>query len=467
MSSLYRTNYHLRAHKRDAFIEFIKSLLLTPFVLHSAPKTDQLKSPGTKTLNHQFLNEVVAKGEADLDDPVDKNVERYSEILGCIEDLIEDHMIHDNSGMRDISRLTQLVPGVGKFFTGLPLKESFLDCNLKRSIASRTLVPPSFNDVRHILNFAQVKAIAPTLKLITFDGDMTLYADGKDFARDSVLVALMIQLLAFDLYVAIVTAAGYGNDNVKYEKRLNGLLEGIQSSSALTMEQKKRFYVMGVTSNLVYIPEELYQPASMKLWSQDKKRIDTLLNVAHGCLIENCERMSITEKTQIIRKDKAVGVICKPGFELSREQLDELALATQKRLNNFQHVQRVRLVYDVVLPKKRKAEENEISQLSAQNRCEPIPFCAFNGGSDVWVDVGNKLIGVGYQKQQNKLDVSVLMEKFQAVGNQTLHVGDQFLSTGNDISTRSACCTSWIVGPEETAELLTELTQKIEDYRNI
>jgi IMP and pyridine-specific 5'-nucleotidase len=35
MSSNYRINYHLRAHKRDAFIEFIKSLLLTPFVLRS------------------------------------------------------------------------------------------------------------------------------------------------------------------------------------------------------------------------------------------------------------------------------------------------------------------------------------------------------------------------------------------------------------------------------------------------
>ncbi|RKP24747.1 hypothetical protein SYNPS1DRAFT_6326, partial [Syncephalis pseudoplumigaleata] len=37
MTSVYRINYHLRAHKRDALIEFIKSMLLTPFVLHVKP----------------------------------------------------------------------------------------------------------------------------------------------------------------------------------------------------------------------------------------------------------------------------------------------------------------------------------------------------------------------------------------------------------------------------------------------
>ncbi|KAJ2742275.1 IMP 5'-nucleotidase, partial [Coemansia sp. BCRC 34490] len=40
MTSHYKVNYHLRAHKRDSFIEFIKGLLLTPFVLHSLPAAD-------------------------------------------------------------------------------------------------------------------------------------------------------------------------------------------------------------------------------------------------------------------------------------------------------------------------------------------------------------------------------------------------------------------------------------------
>ena len=36
--------------------------------------------------------------------------------------------------------------------------------------------------------------------------------------------------------------------------------------------------------------------------------------------------------------------------------------------------------------------------LAAQNRLQScrfsFPYCAFNGGSDVWVDLGNKLVGV-------------------------------------------------------------------------
>ena len=112
-----------------------------------------------------------------------------------------------------MSRLSQLVPSIGHFFTPLPLQESFLLNDKKRSLSGRRQVPPSFNDVRYILNTAQVKAIAPTLKMITFDGDMTLYADGKDFAKDSQLVDLLITLLQHDKYVAIVTAAAYGTDN--------------------------------------------------------------------------------------------------------------------------------------------------------------------------------------------------------------------------------------------------------------
>lgn len=40
----------------------------------------------------------------------------------------------------------------------------------------------------------------------------------------------------------------------------------------------------------------------------------------------------------------------------------------------------------------------------------------------------------------------------------TLHVGDQFLSAGaNDFRARSVATTAWIASPEETVELLDEL----------
>jgi IMP and pyridine-specific 5'-nucleotidase len=76
-------------------------------------------------------------------------------------------------------------------------------------ISARRFVPPSFNDIRRILNTAQVLAIAKTLQLITFDGDVTLYEDGHNLELQSPIVALLVRLLECGLHVAIVTAAGY------------------------------------------------------------------------------------------------------------------------------------------------------------------------------------------------------------------------------------------------------------------
>jgi IMP-specific 5'-nucleotidase len=67
-----------------------------------------------------------------------------------------------------------------------------------------------------------------------------------------------------------------------------------------------------------------------------------------------------------------------------------------------------------------------------------IPFCCFNGGSDVWIDVGDKSLGV-----------SVLQRYFQKVNNtptqiwggNTLHIGDQFMSLGgNDFKAVCTMC---------------------------
>jgi IMP and pyridine-specific 5'-nucleotidase len=51
-------------------------------------------------------------------------------------------------------------------------------------------------------------------------------------------------LLRHNLNVAVVTAAGYGDETEKYEKRLSGLLKGFKESD-LTPEQLERFYVFG------------------------------------------------------------------------------------------------------------------------------------------------------------------------------------------------------------------------------
>ncbi|GBB91347.1 hypothetical protein RclHR1_01860001 [Rhizophagus clarus] len=416
MTSLYTINYALRAHKRDPFIEFIKGMLMTPFVLHAKP-VPQTDDPAEKDEEYHM----------------DANVARYCDILSSIEELINEHIRKQAKGVPDQSRLKRLVPSISTFHTQLPLRESFLSANAKHSIAARRFVPPSFNDIRRILNTAQIIAIAPKLKLITFDGDMTLYDDGKDFEHDSALVNLLVSLLKYNLTVCVVTAAGYPGDASRYEIRLSGLLKGFENAR-LPKNMCENFFVLGGECNylfqckedyhLKYLPEDEYQPQYIRSWSPDQ--INAILDVAQENLQRCIDEMRL--QCTLLRKSKAIGIVPKPNVKIFREQLDECVLSTQHRIVNYLN--------------------------SPWGKKNNLPFCAFNGGSDVWVDIGNKLIGV-----------QILQEFLGATPGETLHVGDQFLSTGNDYATRHQCCTLWIVNPDETHGVLLELTALLEANR--
>ncbi|KAJ1732959.1 IMP 5'-nucleotidase [Coemansia biformis] len=416
MTSQYRANYHLRAHKRDTLIEFIKGMLLTPFVLHSLP-VPQGDAAGSAPVS--------SDGPGSPERAQEANTERFAGFFASIESLIEEHREFTQNGIPSYSRLAKLVPNIGTFFTGLPLERAFRHINQRHNISARKHVPPSFNDVRRILNTAQVMAIAPALQLVTFDGDMTLYADGQNFEEDSALTALLVALLRRRINVAIVTAAGYGSDAARYEMRISGLLKGF-AAAGLTADEVARFYVLGGECNflfrcradyrLEYLDDTQYASSALRSWTDSQ--VQQLLDVAERELTDCVERMAINAR--ILRKPRAVGLV--PHEQLTREQLDECALSSQTALLKFQGS-----------PKSQPCDV-------------PIPFCAFNGGSDCWVDIGNKLIGV-----------RILQELIGSPPAATLHVGDQFLSTGNDISTRSACCTCWIINPQETQDILTEL----------
>jgi IMP and pyridine-specific 5'-nucleotidase len=250
------------------------------------------------------------------------------EIFKRIELLIEEDILLEKSGLRGDSKLKALVPSIGKFFTALPLCQAFPYVNNQRSITGREHVPPSFNDIRLILNRAQILAVAPKLKLITFDGDMTLYADGADFAKDSALVGLIKNLLMNDIMVAIVTAAGYPKDPSKYEQRLSGLLAGFRSQTNCE-EKFSNFYVMGGECNflfrydhkgghLICIPEEEYQPDFVKKWSGNEDELQKFLDVAFDHLQRKLDKMGLKERATLIRKNRAIGVL---GKSLVREQV--------------------------------------------------------------------------------------------------------------------------------------------------
>lgn len=408
MTTRYRVEYALKSHRRDQLIEWIKGLLAVPFVLHSQPtavqEEDATKLAAVAHDTHQ----------------------RYAEIFSDVERLLNDHIDHELSGAAGKSKLKLLVPTVGTFFTRLYLREAFDYQDRQRFISRRRFVAPSFNDVRLILNSAQLLGLVHTkgLELVTFDGDVTLYDDGANLNADSPVIPRIIRLLQQGIKVGIVTAAGY-TDEAKYYERLQGLLDVMRDASDLTDEQRSALIVMGGESNylfrydassphrLTYVPRENWVIGEMATWEEED--ITQLLNIAESSLRACVANLNLP--VSVLRKDRAVGVFPKNRGRLSREQLEETVLVVQNTV--------------------------ERSQVGSR-----LPFCAFNGGNDVFVDIGDKSWGVrACQQYFGGIDPS-----------RTLHVGDQFLSAGaNDFKARLASTTAWIASPAETVQLLDEL----------
>ena len=66
----------------------------------------------------------------------------------------------------------------------------------------------------------------------------------------------------------------------------------------------------------------------------------------------------------------------------------------------------------------------------------------------MWIDVGNKAVGVE------------VMQAFLRVPPEgSLHVGDQFLSVGNDFAARASSPCIWIISPNETVKVLEHLLE--------
>lgn len=177
----------------------------------------------------------------------------------------------------------------------------------------------------------------------------------------------------------------------------------------------------------------------MLSWKQET--ITDLLDLAESSLRECIANFSMP--AIILRKERAVGIIpsteCPPGYHFPRESLEETVLVVQKRL--------------------------DMSEVGAQ-----LPFCAFNGGNDVFVDIGDKSWGVMVcQKWFGRRDAlanGASGDESAALAispGRTLHVGDQFLSAGsNDFKARVVGTTAWIASPSETVELLDELKSLME-----
>lgn len=291
--------------------------------------------------------------------------ERYSQIMLDVEELINDHRIHyspsdSNDGLQTPSKLKLLVPSVGTFFTPLPLMAAFEKQDARRYISSRRFVAPSFNDVRLILNTAQIMSLIwnSRLELVTFDGDVTLYDDGDVLTDDNPCIPRILDLMRKGTRIGIVTAAGY-TEAEKYYERLYGLLNAIAAEDT-NGQFEHRLVVMGGEANFLFtytksaphklesVPSSSWHLPEMASWTEEN--VKALLDVADAALRHCVSTMNIP--VNVLRKPRAVGIYPEKGVKLSREQLEETVLVVQRRL--------------------------EMSEAGRR-----IPFCAFNGGNDV------------------------------------------------------------------------------------
>ena len=400
-----RRNYMLKRHRRDGMFEFFREMLNHSFVL------DAMSESAATTWSH-------------------------------FEELINEHRADPTT-----SRLSEIVPTLGDFFTHLPLRKAWDEYDAKYHVSHRRKVNVSFNEIRHIANLAQIIAYgnlgtntttiknstsspastprstsiegSSSLKMITFDGDCTLYSDGAAMKNQD-LANSLVALILNGVHVGLVTAAGYGHDAPKYEARVQMLLTTLANHKDINVEAAARFFVLGGECNFLLhcqydleknecrlVPDFKWAPEELSNCTDQD--MQALLDVAEQTLTEAITDLNMDKKARILRKSRAVGLIQKSNTgpsKLRRESLDECVLRVQ----------------------------HDLRQLRSN-----VPYCAFNGGNDVFIDIGNKRVGV-----------RGLQSFFGFQGEQCLHVGDQFLNTGNDFAARGCCPTVWVTSPLET-----------------
>lgn len=264
----------------------------------------------------------------------------------------------------------------------------------------------------------------------------------------------MVDLLRKNIKIGIVTAAGYLTAD-RYYERLHGLLEAIATADDLDAIQKQNLVIMGGEANYLFefspssphrlapVPREEWLTPEMASWSEAD--ITNLLDVAEGALRDCVKTMNLP--AILVRKDRAVGIVPRtPDIRIARESLEETVLVVQRILD---------LTY--LGSSHEKPVNRAVGVTSSAPR--PVPFCAFNGGRDVFVDIGDKSWGVTVCQQWFASRNGGAINGVGAIrGENTLHVGDQFLSAGsNDFKARSVGTTAWIASPAETVELLDEL----------
>lgn len=359
------------------------------------------------------------------------------EVFSYMSELMSEHAKNPER-----SRLKKFLPHLKKIFLPLDLTRAALEYDASTHFLARKRVPPTFKEVRHILNLATTNAIAGKLKLVTFDADDTIYEDGGTISKSSRMVQVIVELLRRGIVVSLVTAAGYPGNPGRYEERLRGILDALED---VTMQERARFLVMGGECNYLFethtdkttgavglreIDGAVWKDGRGERWPEDK--VTALLDAAEVVLTRTVKELHLSAR--ILRKERAIGIINTSEKRILYENLEEISLTLQHELRHFS-----------------------------------VPFCAFNGGNDVWVDIGHKALGIqALQKYVFRFlpeEVRDSEELRNIQGQECLHVGDRFTRTGNDTRSRDAATTIWISNPQETVHIMTILLRTIDLVR--
>ena len=218
------------------------------------------------------------------------------------------------------------------------------------------------------------------------------------------------------------------------------------TSAQLAPEVVSRFFVLGGECNYLLacaaVGPEQSAGGSIKPrysyglvareteWTERRPKgagVSALLDVAEASIRRTMEELQL--RGGVIRKSRAVGLI--PGGRegkaahplgsgsttMNREVLDEVVLRLHSELNEFAATQAAdadgaRLNSHGSPHARPKLHD---TQHDLHTTGEPLPpFCAFNGGNDVWCDIGNKRVGVDGLRRMLELPHA-----------SVLHVGDQ------------------------------------------
>mmetsp|Transcript_30485 Transcript_30485/g.59550 ORF Transcript_30485/g.59550 Transcript_30485/m.59550 type:complete len:408 (+) Transcript_30485:44-1267(+) len=332
------------------------------------------------------------------------------EAMAKAENLIEQH-VENPTG----SELSRKCPGISAFFTKLPLCRALDNLSKRVAVEERRFVPPTFSEVRQVFNIAQVYEMKGRVEMLTFDADDTIYEHGMDLDKNSWIVDALCTIMEMGIYIAVVTAAGYPGKPDRYAARFKGLLEKF-AERKYAKDVTDKFLVMGGECNYMFIvksdytleevPWDKFATDAMRSWKDED--VTSMMDLAEKSLTESCKRLRLD--VQCLRKSRAVGCYPKQvGDRLAYEALEDVAMSVHDALRNH----------------------------------AKVPFCAFNGNLDVWVDLGDKRYGI--EALQQYLGISE---------EKCCHMGDRFTHTGNDARARYVAMTVWVTNPVETEDYL-------------